>query len=453
MQSFQKETASPFVLETANVLDVEVSAFANYMETEPRPVNLLTWLTSAKYADQVEAIRQTEDKKERDALKAQLPAITPSGLFSRREAAALVKHSGLIQFDIDFADNTHIANFGELKAQLCRLKNVAYCGLSVSGRGYWGLIPIAYPERHKQHFEALKADFAKWKITLDDKPGNVASLRGYSYDAAGYFNHQAKTYFHFIEPKPERYTSRPSHFPAGDEARKVEAILQQAEAGRIDITGSYSAWFEVGCSLANEFGEAGRDYFQRASQYYPGYSVDGTDKQFTHCLRRRYRFSIGTFYRIAEQYGLKWKDALGTPQDAHQAQKKAKPTQQQERPAERKERPQAEANAPTPRAEDVQAKENGFTGQQEGPDGQEDAEQPEALALEEDAAQEAGDALPAGFRIVGNVLEVDGLPMAWLNDEEKAQAAERMKGRELEIMAMLNPNVAHLVERFGLEVN
>ena len=60
--------------------------------------------------------------------------------------------------------------------------------------------------------------------------------------------------------------------------------------------------------------------------------------------------------------------------------------------------------------------------------------------------------LPAGFQIVGQAIEVDGLPLAWLSDEEHARALKRMKGRELEILKEMAPPVRALVELFGLEL-
>ncbi|MFN7115175.1 MAG: PriCT-2 domain-containing protein [Saprospiraceae bacterium] len=311
-----------------SVLNVNVSCFANYTSADnPRPVNLLRWLTSDKYRAEVEAIRQTSDKADRDRLKAKLPAITPSGLFTRREAGCLVQHSGLLQFDIDFKENQHIANFPDLKKQLCNIKNVAYCGLSVSGAGYWGLIPISEPQRHKEHFEALRQYFADLGVMLDDKPKNVASLRGYSYDPEGYFNHSATPYRQYIQAEPERYERRsaPQPRPQSTEAEKVEAILSQINAGRIDITGSYGDWFAIGCALANTFGEAGRDYFHQLSQYHSEYSYKNTDRQFDHCKRGKGGKSIATLYEIAERYGVLYRNGLSAapaPPQRHQAAKR-----------------------------------------------------------------------------------------------------------------------------------
>lgn len=178
-----------------SILNIELSCFANYdTPSNPKPINLLAWLKSEKYKRQVERIRSINDKTERDAIKATLPAITPSGLFTYRAAQNLIRHSGFIQFDIDLKGNESIENFQELKAQVSRIRNVAYCGLSVSGAGFWGLIPIADCNKHNEHHKAIQVAFAKLGITIDPAPKSVASLRGYSFDSSPYFNHHASVF-------------------------------------------------------------------------------------------------------------------------------------------------------------------------------------------------------------------------------------------------------------------
>ena len=191
-----------------SVLDVKVSCFKNYNTPgNPANVSLMAWLTSSKYKDKVEVIRSTDDKQIRNELKSQLPAITPSGLFRTRETKVplqekLISHSGLIQIDIDNLDERDLKY---IKKDLQKLKNVAYLGLSVSGKGLWGLIPIPPdPEYHGDHFEVLLQTFKKLLgITLDNKPKNVASLRGYSYDPKGYFNHSAIPFLNKSKPIPK----------------------------------------------------------------------------------------------------------------------------------------------------------------------------------------------------------------------------------------------------------
>lgn len=388
-------------------LNVEVSAWANYFETEhPKNINLLTWLHSAKYAKQVEAIRAAGTKEERDKLKATLPAITPSGVFTRREEAGLIRHSGLIQVDIDFKDNVHVGNYVELKAQLAKLQNMAYLGLSVSGTGFWGLIPILYPEKHKQHFLALKSAFLKMGIRIDEKPGNVASLRGYSWDETAYFNHSAKPFVLLEEPQPEQCRYNASPRVQGNEADKVEAVIQQAEAGRVDITRGVTNWFKIGLGLAKEFGEAGRGYFHRVSQFHPDYRARECDAEYSRCLAKCFRSSVtlASLFDIAKEYGVTWKERL-----------------------------HSSAPAPKGRPKPIQARQEANTAEQAAPQG-----------------------LPEGIRVVsingGKVLEVDGLPWEWLNYVEQEAARARLEGHELAAMAAISPAVMQLVEVFGLEV-
>jgi len=186
-----------------SILNIEVSCFANYDTPEnPKSVNLLTWLQSNKYCLKVEKIRSIEDKQERDSIKAKLPAITPSGVFTYRSIKSLVRHSGFIQFDIDLKGNEAIRNFNDLKEEISKIKNVAYCGLSVSGKGCWGLIPISNPDKHYLHFTAMRAVFQRLNIAIDPAPKSVASLRGYSYDPNAYYNHSALVFEKYYCPPP-----------------------------------------------------------------------------------------------------------------------------------------------------------------------------------------------------------------------------------------------------------
>lgn len=298
-----------------SILNIEISGFANYKATEPQTVNLLTFLQSEKYAGNVEQIRAIKDKTERDKLKCELPAITPSGIFTpTRKAENLIQHSGLIQFDIDSKGNPNIKDWQNLRDELTKIPEITYCSLSVSGFGVWGLVPISNPNKHKEHFSALCLEFQKIGLVLDTAPQNVASLRGYSFDSQAYFNHNARTFIkthvdnvqnvHAKKLSPQ-YT--PTHFK---ESEKTEYLIYQIVKHKIDITGNYSDWLAIGSALACEFGEAGRGYFHEVSQLYPGYKPAETDRQFTACLRTSRGFGIGIFYKACSDYGILFKPML-----------------------------------------------------------------------------------------------------------------------------------------------
>jgi len=183
-----------------SILDKEVTFFNHYSGSGIKNINLLQWLKDPSFEDKQTRIRLIADKSERDALKKQLlPAITPSGIFTARGDASLVSHTGLIQIDVDKKGNQHIKNYAELKSELSKIENVAYCGLSASGEGYWGIVPIAFPKKHREHFEFLRLYFESKGLKIDTACKDVSRLRFYSYDPLAYFNHHAKQLKAFYE--------------------------------------------------------------------------------------------------------------------------------------------------------------------------------------------------------------------------------------------------------------
>ena len=288
-----------------------VSLFRNYKSTIPENTNLWDWLKNDSYSKDVEYIRQINDKKERNVLKSNLPCITPSGIFLKRTVSGLIKHSGFICIDIDSDDNPNISDFNQLRDQLKNIINVAYSGLSVSGKGVFCLIPILYPEKHKEHFEALKICFKNLGIIIDKSCGDISRLRGYSYDKDAYFNENAEMFNKIFEYKFDTSYLQKNEiieksFQNGEDSfKKVQKILDKIKNRKVDITKNNNQWFNIGCALANEFGERGREIFHTVSQYYPNYQQSECDTTFSNCLKGNYSdIGIGTFFHWAKKYGL-----------------------------------------------------------------------------------------------------------------------------------------------------
>lgn len=183
--------------------------FESYQSTTPKDIDLMDWLNDSKFCKEVEQIRFESDKSKRDLLKSKLPAITPSGTFSKRNEANLISHSGFIQFDIDKLTPEQIEG---VKSKIIEFDYTFYCELSVSGLGLWGLFKISQPANHKKHFKAMERYFKYFNIDIDTAPSNVASLRGYSYDKSSYLNEGAKV-FNLIYEEPEMLKINHSNKP------------------------------------------------------------------------------------------------------------------------------------------------------------------------------------------------------------------------------------------------
>lgn len=195
-------------------------------------------------------------------------------------------------------------NFTDLKKLIEQLDCVAYCSLSVSGEGYFVLIPISSPDKHKAHFESLKLDFKACGIEIDAQCIDVCRLRFASYDENPYINQNARPYNKIIRAKSYTIKQINATIDKSKTRSDTETLIDEIELLGIDMTTHYKDWFAIGCSIASEFGESGRDYFHRISQFYHGYNMSETDKQYTACMNEKNEHSIGTLFWYAQKFDI-----------------------------------------------------------------------------------------------------------------------------------------------------
>lgn len=181
-----------------------------------------------QYAQRIAEIRSycpDAETKERnkeivDRLKTSLPAGIISCVADGLGESNVITRNGVMAIDIDASKNPAIYDWNAVKTELAKSPYIAYCGLSVSGLGVWGMIPISNPEKHLEHFRAISTDFERqfsiWQngdqeptilngIHLDSAPSNIISKRFVSYDPAPYTNVNAKIYERMEElPQPRR---------------------------------------------------------------------------------------------------------------------------------------------------------------------------------------------------------------------------------------------------------
>lgn len=104
-------------------------------------------------------------------------------------------------------------------------------------------------------------------------------------------------------PAPQNTTPRTT--PAADTTDDIEVVTQRIEAARVDITGDYATWRDLGFALSDELGENGRDYFHRISRFYAGYTEKEADDQYDKCMRTHGTgITIRTFFQAAKDAGI-----------------------------------------------------------------------------------------------------------------------------------------------------
>ena len=244
------------------------------------------------YVQRLRAMRQelgSQAKKmpEYIEIKKMLPGATLSGLFalyeddslthpgqrvmvSRRESH-LKQHTGWLAIDIDFADNMQMSNFENVR-MICRFRpEIALLMRSCSGSGYFGLVRLAYPERHKEQFKALLKDYAAIGITLDKACSNIGRVRFASWDDPEhiYMNENVVPYKGLEDEQSQlvslasRQMYRSHHenveYRTEDNSnfweqqrvqdRLIEVIVQELVGNHRNIAESYDEWVKAGWAL------------------------------------------------------------------------------------------------------------------------------------------------------------------------------------------------------------
>ena len=284
--------------------DIEITVYNGVTDTIGHRSTLFNFLEHVDY-DAIQELRSTTAPNRKKQIKLSLPQATISGVFApSRSAENLVRHSGLICVDIDKMDNLHISNFDTLIPDVLRhIDEVAYVAHSVSGNGYFVIIPLKYPTYHKAQFEKLVRVFADMEINIDRACGDVCRLRCQSYDIHQYINMNAKPFTGiYQEPKPIR-PSFNYDYNGIDTEDKVANLCREINQQHIDLTGTYNDWVKIGAALSS-LGESGRHWFHICSSQNSGYNATECDRKFDNLLRSNRRIGIGTFFHYCKNAGL-----------------------------------------------------------------------------------------------------------------------------------------------------
>lgn len=148
---------------------------------------LIGAIKSDAYKSEVDAIRSAPDKDTRSELKARLPAVTASGVFSKRSASALVKHSGILIADLDLDENPQLMEPEQLagaRKRLCADKHIYFLFASPSGGLKAGVkIDATCADTHKAAFASVKDWFAQnHGLVIDKACSDVSRLCFLSHD-------------------------------------------------------------------------------------------------------------------------------------------------------------------------------------------------------------------------------------------------------------------------------
>lgn len=251
-------------------------------------------------------------------LKIGLPSATLSGYFEQgRRTDLLTSYTGFIALDIDFQDNKQ-QDLDEIKLCLKDRPETAAIIKSCSGLGYFVMVRLAYPERHGEHFDALRKEYSRLGITLDKACRDITRLRIASFDMEPYINENAIPYTGLpaaiqqgmLEQRHYQNAARTNISSVYDKdftTDCIEMLVKNIESRQLDIAPGYEDWFQMGLALARFDAELGKDWFNRLSKYYKNYDERQCLRQYDACVRFRNapgKVTIEKFFGLCNKAGV-----------------------------------------------------------------------------------------------------------------------------------------------------
>lgn len=233
----------------------------------------------------IKDLRKSPSKEKYNATKRKkIPCVTLSGTFNHRSSKGFIKHSGLIQIDLD-----NVPDINDAFKKLCHDDYTYLCFTSPGGKGLKVIVKINPSiDTHRQQFLALERYFKeKMGLTLDSACKDIARPMLLSYDPSIFCKPHSDVFEELFVPDLEskkiedcqvEYKTKVEYSENSEEF--IERIINKLEQEGIDITRDYLDWIRIAYSLDNTFGENGIKYFHRISSLYPGYKFEEADTKY-----------------------------------------------------------------------------------------------------------------------------------------------------------------------------
>lgn len=175
--------------------------------------------------------------------------------------------------------------------------------LSFGGKGYCNFVKIDNTKDFNGIFNALGQYYLdNFNIKIDPSCRNINRLRFASYDPDIYINEKSNIFKTVKREKKVKKKTIDYIFTQSD----FDNVLLQIKDRGIDICrDDYDRFVKVGMSIANEFGESGRDSFHLICSFGTKYNYKSEDRTYTGFVKRASgKSTIGSFYALCKEEGI-----------------------------------------------------------------------------------------------------------------------------------------------------
>lgn len=218
----------------------QVTIYKNIKEVkEGYAINLSSALQRIKKGNSKELlleIRKAKTKKEKNALKANLPSVTFAGTFKERNDHSLITASGFMVLDFD-----EVKSVEAKKRELANSSFIYSCWESPSGNGVKALVKIGDPSKFQEYFKEIEKEFKG----VDPSGKNISRVCYESYDPELYINESSETFTRL--PKQQDSYQVKDWDSVNMALRKIEDSIEGEKHNvRVKIAYLFGGWVSGG---------------------------------------------------------------------------------------------------------------------------------------------------------------------------------------------------------------
>lgn len=286
----------PIEYQFTDYLNIEVDLFPYLQAKTHTTINLKDFIRSTAYKDIANEIisndngpakiKERKDTIVQNCFGTTLSCVAISARFaSGHNSTDLLSYTGLIAIDIDYKDNKDIMD--KVPEILKRIPNIAAFKKSITGLGYYAIVPTLYKDKVKEHFNSLYNDFKRlYGIVLDTNCSDYTRLRLGSFDIEYWIN---ENYVELYRKTAKNLNKDKTKDKTDTDNNKIDVdrILSDCKKNNIDITKNYSHWNKIALALISIYkdNDKGKNYFHEFSKLNNKYNESESNEQYEKMLK------------------------------------------------------------------------------------------------------------------------------------------------------------------------
>lgn len=285
------------------MLTNEISIYKRHSSTENETITIQDYIGKVKHGSNQDAVingraaKAIGDIETYKKIKDNSDVVTPTGTFQsgQSKTKSNLVPNGIVCIDVD----TELTEKQRHELYNDRFTFIIHKSFGGDGLCIW--VKIDPTKLDDAYLAVSKYYFDSYGVKTDLACQNSNRLRYLSFDPDIVVNEKSAKFNVKVEKRDKLPQKIDYVFTQSD----FDNILRQIGSRNIDLCDEdYYKYIRIGLSLADEFGESGRDYFHYICRFGLKYNERDCNRDYSGFIKNGTKVSIGTFYYYCREAGI-----------------------------------------------------------------------------------------------------------------------------------------------------